>query len=250
MSFQDTVAETHSNPSSSSAQSRESALSLSIFKIAANTHGIRTLVGQVGGERDSDMLRRQIRDLAEVTQVLADSASKSAKDLAGQSQPGPALKKILKDLETALREFKAVKKVAVERQRTFLDAPPAYTDEPQSPDASSPGRGEVQTQILASYASEDAYHDAEIVERRAAIGNIQQGVADIAYIMGAVATMVESQGEDVALIHTNIERTARQVEEGAGELARAARSQRRARRTCLKLIFGVVCAVVVFVILV
>jgi t-SNARE complex subunit (syntaxin) len=48
-----------------------------------------------------------------------------------------------------------------------------------------------------------------------------------------------------AAVEYNVECTARDLERGTAELETAARRRRRERRTCLTIILGVVCAVVI-----
>ncbi|KAJ7081013.1 t-SNARE [Mycena epipterygia] len=252
MSFQDIPANSVSGASSSNASVGDqlrSSLSLEIFKINANVQGIRSLAEQIGTARDSPTIRARLRDLTEVTRALAQRASTDVKQLAAHGPQGPARRKILADLDASLRGFQAAQRFSADRQRTNIAAPM----HPHATDPLFDGQPQTQTQRQTRtlvYTTEDAFRDAEIAERQSAIREIEQSMTQIADIFRDLAVLVDSQGADIAVVEDNTARTARDLERGADALASAARNQRRAQRTCLSIILGVVCAVVIFAVLI
>ncbi|KAJ7451349.1 t-SNARE [Mycena latifolia] len=246
MSFQDLGPNNVSASSETSfavGEQLRSSLSLEISKIDANVQGIRSLVEQIGTARDSPTIRARLRDLTEVTRELAQKASRDIKQLATQLPQGPARRKIIADLDTALHHFQAVQRFSADRQRTNIGAPthfPVETlPEAQLVDVAEPP---TQTKTLV-YATEDAYRDAELAERTSAIHEIEQSMAQVTDIFRDLAVLVDGQGAQITVVEDNSRRTAHDLERGAAALETAAQRQRRARRTCLKIILGIVCVV-------
>ncbi|KAJ7154864.1 t-SNARE [Mycena crocata] len=248
MSFQDAPLST--SCSSAPADQLRSSVSLQIFKINANVQGIRTLVEHIGTGRDSATLRGRLRDLTKATRALAKRASIDMKELANKLPQGPALRKIIADLDASLRHFQAAQRFSMQRQRTNMSlriqipqstpAPLVDVSEPPSP---------TRTQTLI-YATENAYRDASILDRQSAIREIQESMQQVAEMFCDIAVLVDEQGPEINVIEWNAARTASDVERGAEELRVAAQHQRRARRTCLRLILGVVCVVVIVAVLI
>jgi t-SNARE complex subunit (syntaxin) len=58
----------------------------------------------------------------------------------------------------------------------------------------------MQTQTQIVYATEEAFRDAEILERRAAIREIEEGMADVAQIVRNLSELVELQGGDIGAL--------------------------------------------------
>ncbi|KAJ7762930.1 t-SNARE [Mycena metata] len=233
------------------ASSPERSLSLQIFKINANVQGIRSLAENIGTPRDSASLRLRLRDLTESTRALAQRASEQMKELVADTPQSPALRKIISDLDASLRAFQLAQRLSVDRQRINL-VPVALPELIPSPlvDVESSAQIQMQEdQVVSMWASEAAYRDAEILERRSAIMEIEQSMSQVAEIVRELGVIVERQGGDIATVESNIHRSARDLERGADELEVAVRHRRRARRTCLTLILGVVCAVVLVAVL-
>ncbi|KAJ7926751.1 t-SNARE [Mycena leptocephala] len=251
MSFQDLATSNQAAASSTPSSS----LSLQIFKLNANVRGIRSLAEQIGTPRDSSSLRARLRDLTETTRALVQRASTEMQALAAQAPQGPALRKLVSDLDVSVRNFQAAQKFSATRQRANVF--PAHVSHVPLVDISeSPNQvqtqveTQMQTQMQIVYATEEAFRDAEILERRAAIREIEEGMAGVAQIVRNLSELVELQGGDIVTLDWNVQRTARDLERGADELQTAARNQRRARRTCLTIILGVVCVVVILAVLI
>ncbi|KAF7340574.1 t-SNARE [Mycena sanguinolenta] len=228
--------------------SRESSVSLQIFKINANVQGIRSLSEKIGTIRDSHSLRTRLRDLTETTRALVHRASEEMRSLAAQLTQGIAVKKLASDLDTSVRNFQAAQEFSAACQRAHVVSVPHSAPVPTSEplvDVSESTQTQIQTQTQVVYATEDAFREAEIWERHAAIQELEAGMQDVAEIMRTLGSIVERQGEDIDTMQWNTEQTARDLEAGTQQLETAARHQRRARRTCLKIILGVVCAVVI-----
>ncbi|KAJ7702691.1 t-SNARE [Mycena rosella] len=251
MSFQDMPAHRLSASNGSSTllgEQLRSSLSLEIFKIDANVQGIRALAEQIGTARDSHTIRVRLRDLTEVTRQLAQKASRDVKELTIQLPQSPARRKILADLDKSLHNFQAAQRFSVERQRTNIGAP-THADSPEPLVDVSEAQTQTQTQTLV-YATEESYRDAALLERQSAIREIEGSMAQITEIFHDLAVLVDAQGEQINIVGDNTERTASDLERGARALETAARRQRRARRTCLTIILGVVCAVVIVAVLI
>ncbi|KAJ7261205.1 t-SNARE [Mycena rebaudengoi] len=238
--------------SSSGAQSPtqrlRTSLSLLVFKIDANTQGILALVGQMGSQRDTPSLRDRIRDLTETTRAMVAQASSEVNKLAAMSPTDPALNKIIKDLEASIQKFQAAQNFSLSQQKMALSRQiqaPYQADDTRSEtlidDAS-------ETQTLV-HGTEDAYRDAEIQDRQAAIEDIQTSVEQIAQIFAELGRLVDEQADDMILLEDTTRRVAHDLERGADELSVAQRYQRRSGRTCLAVIFGIVCAVVIVAVL-
>ncbi|KAJ6452432.1 t-SNARE [Mycena sanguinolenta] len=174
------------------------------------------------------------------------------RSLAAQVTQGIALKKLASDLDTSVRNFQAAQKFSAARQRAHVVPVVAPARVPTSEalvDVSESSQTQTQMQTQVVYATEDAFREAEIRERHAAIQELEAGMQDVAEIMRTLGSIVERQGEDIETVQWNPEQTARDLEAGAQQLETAARHQRRARRTCLTIILGVVCAVVILAVL-
>jgi len=86
-------------------------------------------------------------------------------------------------------------------------------------------------------------------EREEGIGALNRSVQEVAEIFQDLALLVNEQGTQIDNIQTNIETAAESTNRGVRELARASRSQRRARgRMCL--IAACVLAVLVILVLI
>ncbi|KAJ7859814.1 t-SNARE [Mycena olivaceomarginata] len=242
MSFQDIA--TPDAPVSSRSQT-ESSISLQIFKINANVQGIRSLTEQIGAPRDSSSLRTRLRDLTDATRALVHRASEDMRTLAAQTPHTPAAKKLVSDLDASVRNFQAAQKLSASRQRATAVPVPVLVDITEG--ATTQTQMQMQTQVV--YATEDAFREAEIRDQRNALRELEAGVLDVADIMQSLAHIVEQQGEDLDTIEWNASQTACDLEAGVRELEPAARHQRRARRTCLTIIYAVVCAVVIVAVL-
>ncbi|KAJ6540734.1 t-SNARE [Mycena capillaripes] len=246
MSFQDLATP---NPPISSA---ESSVSLQIFKINSNVQGIRSLAEQIGTARDSSSLRARLRDLTETTRAVAQRASNDMQALVATVPPGPALRKLVSDLDASVRNLQAAQKFSATRQRAnMVPAAPVFQEPAKEPlvDVSEDGPSQTQTQTLV-YATEDAFREAEIHERHTAIIQLEHGMNDVSHIMQTLGNIVARQGGVIDDVEWNVQRTARDLERGADELEIAARHQRRGRRTCLTVILGVVCVVVIVAVLI
>ncbi|KAJ7450693.1 t-SNARE [Mycena galericulata] len=229
-----------------------SSLSLQLFKINANVQGIHALAETLGTARDSASLRARLRDLTDTTRALAQRASNDANQLvvARGSQPqNPALRKIITDLDVSVRNFQAAQRFSLDRQRRNINAPIAVQVPSEPEPLVNLSDSQPQTQTVV-YSTEAAYRDAEILARQNAIREIEDGMIQLAEITRNIAVLVDRQGEDIVIVQSNAERTANELERGAYELHIAARRKRRARRMCLPLILGVVCAAVIVVILI
>ena len=82
----------------------------------------------------------------------------------------------------------------------------------------------------------DDFYDVNediLAEREAGIGTIHKTVNQVAEIFQDLALLVSEQGEQIDNIQTNIEAANMQTQRGVRELAKANRSQKRARsRLC------------------
>ncbi|KAJ7495024.1 t-SNARE [Mycena latifolia] len=221
-----------------------------IFKINANVQGIRSLVKQMGTAHDSPTIRARFSslavadDLTEVTRELAQKASRDAKQLTTQLLQGPACRKIIADLDAALHNFQAVQRYIGDSQRTNIGAPTHLpVDDPPEALLVDVSETPTQTQNLVC-ATEEAYRDAELAERTSVIREIEQSMAQVTDIFRDLAVLVGGQGAHITVVEDTSRRTAHDLERGAAELETAAQRQRRARRTYLKIILGVVCVVV------
>nr|GAT56929.1 predicted protein [Mycena chlorophos] len=241
----------------------QSSLSLQVFKVTANTEGIRKLVEQLGTVRDSAALRKSLHELTETTRAMAKRASDDLKRLAALQDSLPnkrtALQKTSNDLEHALVELQRAQKVSVEKQRTVVqgvklavaddEPPPSYSDT----EASSSAAAQRQAQLLQQQLSphELAYQESLIQEREAEIREIETGIHELAEIFQDLGTLVQQQGGMIDNIESNISSVAADVSSGADELHTAAQYQRRAakRAACLMMILVVVTAVVLLAIL-
>ncbi|KAF8169624.1 t-SNARE [Mycena galopus ATCC 62051] len=247
MSFQDLATPQPSNGSRSL-----NSVSLQIFKINANVQGIRALSEQIGTPRDSYSLRTRLRDLTEATRALVHQASDDMRALAAQGPLGRTVRKLASDLDASVGNFQAAQKFSAARQRAnIVPIAPSTAELPlvdlSGGDAAYP-QMQMQTQVV--YATENTFREAEIRERQIAILELETGMNDVAEIMRNLAIIVERQGEGIDIVEYNSEQTARDLEAGAQQLETAARHQRRACRTCLSLIFGVVCVVVIVAVLI
>ena len=84
-----------------------------------------------------------------------------------------------------------------------------------------------------------------LAEREEGIGNIHKTVNQVAEIFQDLALLVSEQGEHIDNIQTNIETANAQTIKGVKELAKANRSQKRARRRTCCIAFLCVLALVV-----
>ncbi|KAJ6616038.1 t-SNARE [Mycena sp. CBHHK59/15] len=251
MSFQDISPRDFTGPCPSSSNASDAvgeqlcaSLSLEIFKINANAQGIQTLACQIGSPRDSVSLRARLHDLVEVTRVVVFQSSLDIKTLASMSLQGPALNKIISDLNSSLHKFQAAQRLSIERQRTVpLPAPPTPSPESQAAPL-------VDVSDAPHTHTYSASHDALILDRQVAIAEIEQSVHEVSAMFRELAHLVDTQGRELTVLEWTTGRAARDIECGADELHTAQRHQRHVGRTCLMLILSVVCAAVIVAILV
>ncbi|KAF7318596.1 t-SNARE coiled-coil-like proteiny domain-containing protein [Mycena chlorophos] len=209
----------------------QSSLSLQVFKVTANTEGIRNLVEQLGTGRDSAVLRKSLHELTETTRAMAKRASDDLKRLAALQKSLPnkrtALQKTSNDLERALVELQRAQKISVEKQRTVVQGVKLAIADDEPPQSYS------DTEAASSTAA----------QRQAQLFQQQLSPHEL-------ASRTQQNGM-IDHIESNISSVAADVSSGADELHTAAQYQRRAakRAACLMIILVVVTAVVLLAIL-
>jgi len=240
-------------------QGLQQSLSLQVFKMNSNVQGILKLVDQLGTQRDSATLRKQLHDLTESTRMMAKRGSDDLKKLSALQGSLPhqktALQKTSHDLQMSLVAFQRAQQVSAERQRTVVQGVKlAVEDHPTSSAVPEPTPQEQrQAQILQSQLSphELAYQESVIQEREAEIREIESGIHELQEIFRDLGTLVNQQGGMLDNIETNISSVAADTGAASQELTTAAEYQRKAgrRAACLTLILAVVIGVVLLAVL-
>lgn len=162
--------------------------------------------------------------------------------------------KISSDFQTALQEFQALQRRALEKQRASVTAARA-AQESEPGQASAPGAPleQLQQQELSQLAPQDEvdFQEALIIEREDEIRNIEQGVGDLNVLFRQVAQIVGEQGEQLGSIADNVENIHDDTRQADIENRQAARYQKAARNKscCLLLILAVILTIVLLAVL-
>lgn len=120
-----------------------------------------------------------------------------------------------------------------------MQAAPA---EDRSRDAQQPASAAQLAELQAVALNEDV-----IAEREQGINNIHRTVNEVSEIFQDLALLVTEQGDHIDNIQTNIESAAAQTSRGVRELAKANRSQKRARSRLCCLALSMIVLLVVFI---
>eukprot|EP00310_Coccolithus_braarudii_P015034 CAMPEP_0183352762 /NCGR_PEP_ID=MMETSP0164_2-20130417/30296_1 /TAXON_ID=221442 /ORGANISM="Coccolithus pelagicus ssp braarudi, Strain PLY182g" /LENGTH=280 /DNA_ID=CAMNT_0025525289 /DNA_START=135 /DNA_END=977 /DNA_ORIENTATION=- len=110
-----------------------------------------------------------------------------------------------------------------------------------------PERDALQTQTQVAELQAVALNEDVIAERERGINNIHRTVNEVSEIFQDLALLVTEQGEHIDNIQTNIESAAQQTSRGVRELAKANRSQKRARSRLCCLALAMIVLLVVFI---
>ncbi|KAJ8591125.1 t-SNARE [Rhizopogon salebrosus TDB-379] len=235
--------------------SLQSSISLQVFKINSNVGAIHTRVDQLGTTRDSDSLRKSLRELTETTRGIAKQGSEDLKKLASMAMTSPqhktSVQKTSNDLQQALKAFQRAQQLSVKRQKTVVkEVTLAVETEHPNDMYSSASPWQRQAQLLQPALSphELVYQESLIQEREAEIQQIESGIHELSEIWSDLGTLVNQQGGMLDNIESNVYSIAVDTQGATEELSTASDYQRKAgrRAACLMIILAVVIAVVLF----
>lgn len=246
-----------------------------VFRMANGVAQLKKMVDALGSPRDTVAHRQKLADTNQKIQELAREIKDKVTALnqeEGTSQNVQAKsRKLLQDFAAALQDYKAVQRVAAEREAASLPkptpgAPSSSSRAMNGTSSSSHVEGEERIEVVverqallqaqqrqadAAMESAIAYNEAVIEERDAGIAEIQRHIGEVNEMFQDLAVLVHDQGQQLLTVDEHIAATAERVVEGSGQLAKAERSQRGARAKCLCLWFiaGVILAVLLIVLL-
>lgn len=227
---------------------------------------LQRLAQQVGTSSDGEELRRHVHSVQRSAVENIQSSQASLKELMkGASNPEQQLaaKSLVRELKQAGDECS----IAMETLRDRLDrfpTPPTLTD-PTTSGYLDSGELDVEgdrARLLRSPAQEQAMQQeftvsSEAVEaefREAAMLDLQRDIVDMHDVMRDLGVMVQSQGDSVGNLETNVERAHAEISHGNQQLGKAVTYKKCSRKLCcvictiLIIIFLLIVVVVVIVV--
>lgn len=227
-----------------------------MFRLQTEVSRLKKDVDRLGSARDTLDLRHAIGQANQRVTNQARAVKEQLKQLsAGPGADAKQVAKLKADLETVLRDFQAVMRVARQREAASLPKapePPANRSEaPQDEVERQALMSQQMREVLKVQESEVDYNEALIEERDHEVVNIQQQIAEVNEIFQDLAVLVHDQGAMVDDIEANISHTAERSNDARREIVRAERYQRsnRNRKCILLLIAGGVLGVLLLVLL-
>mmetsp|Transcript_53342 Transcript_53342/g.122591 ORF Transcript_53342/g.122591 Transcript_53342/m.122591 type:complete len:286 (-) Transcript_53342:477-1334(-) len=194
--------------------------------------------------------RQRARETSSNLRTAMASVDDSSSDFA-------ALTALHDEFKSALRRFQIEAEAAAPlpvASQPMADAVPApggarmHVLDMQS--AVPPGRemsGQQPSSAQVAELQAVALNEDVIAEREQGINNIHRTVNEVSEIFQDLALLVTEQGEHIDNIQTNIESAASQTSRGVRELAKANRSQKRARSRLCCLALAMIVLLVVFI---
>ncbi|KXJ96315.1 t-SNARE, partial [Microdochium bolleyi] len=229
-----------------------------LFHLQGNISKLRTDVGLLGTRRDNPRLRERVHTLLDESTMHFKEVGEGVKKVQSWEEVTPTQKysqqKLSREFKTALGDFQALQRTALEKTRASVSAAKAALDDDTSgtPGQTTSGSGGEQLQLQqqeAHLAAQDEvdFQEALITEREEEIRQIEEGVGDLNVLFQQVAQIVSEQGEQLQTIENNAISVRDDTRGADYELRSAARYQKQARgkACCLMLILAVIFTIII-----
>ena len=272
-------------PSSASPEFTRLSKSISqrIFTITSNVALIHRFIGLLGTPRDTDKMRSSLMDTLSKTKDISKDLVPDIRTLArwDPDEIGPSERyeqqKLTGDFQKAATDFQNAQRLALEKQKDFVNKRREAIEEEQAEYEASPdGRGQrlkhpqqQQTQegIQLLDNAEVEFNEQLIEEREQEIQGIEQGIIELNEIFRDLGSIVTEQGSLIGPIlplvvgkkliksdniEENVASMAQNTKAASRELTSASQYQKSARkRACyLMLILCVILTIVLLAVLV
>src|SRR5271155_2701414 len=218
---------TSSDPSATSTSPEFTSLSKSIshklFSITSNVALIHRFIGLLGTPRDTDKMRSSLMDALSKTKDLSKELVPDIRSLAhwDPDEIGPSERyeqqKLTGDFQKAAMDFQNVQRLALEKQKDFVNKRREAIEEEQAEYEASPdGQGQrlkhpqqQQTQqgIQLLDHAEVEFNEQLIEEREQEIQGIGQGIIELNEIFRDLGSIVMEQGSLIGLIFLVVGKT-------------------------------------------
>ncbi|KAI0384650.1 t-SNARE [Hypomontagnella monticulosa] len=224
-----------------------------LFHLQGNILNLKSDIGFLGTRRDNPRLRERVHTTIEESTEQFKEVGEGVKKIQTWEEPTPTQKysqqKLSREFKSALGEFQALQRTAIEKQRASVTSAKAALDHEGAAEGHAEGEQlqlQQQEQVHLAPQDEVDFQEALITEREEEIRQIEEGVGDLNVLFQQVAQIVGEQGEQLETIESNAVNVRDDTRGADYELRSAARYQKNARSKacCLLLILAVIMAIV------
>ncbi|KAH8256085.1 syntaxin-12 [Drosophila bipectinata] len=195
--------------------------------------------------REQAALREKVHSINMKTNARIQTTSQDLQRLQavvrhGDKQQRLQLEKLTQEFQGVVEKYSSTqKRISTAMRQTLRQA------QESEHESEALAREELLQQQRLEEAGLQQEHDL-LVERQRQVEQIESDIIDVNQIMTKLSGLVHEQGEQLDFIENTIERTATNVEEGASELAKAARSRQSYRcKILILLVIAVIIGLVV-----
>lgn len=208
----------------------------------------------IGTDRDNGQAGDKIHHVSQDTTKIVTATTRLLKQL-GKRRLDRSQKlqidKVTHDFQESLQRFQSLQKKATEKARDSSRKElqkPKNTDWLDEDDEPLIDEGRHKQLMAQEQVIDDDL--ALIQDREEQIRALEGDILDVNEIFRDLGAMVYEQGEQIDTIEANVEKAYTDVEQGTGQLQKAATYQKKARKKlcCLVLIFVIIAAVIAIII--
>ncbi|KAH8361435.1 hypothetical protein KR084_002399 [Drosophila pseudotakahashii] len=207
-----------------------------ITAIHSSTKQLEKQLKLIGTPKDLPNLREKVHSINTKCNARVQTTTQDLQRLQAVVRHGDRQQKL--QLEKLTREFHGVVENYSNLQRRISSAMRQTLQQAQhfaDQDVEANARAELLQQQRLEQANLQQEHDM-LDERRRQVEQIESDIIDVNQIMNKLSGLVHDQGQQMDSIENSIEQTAANVEDGASQLAKAARSRQSYRRKILILL--------------
>ncbi|XP_053384911.1 syntaxin-12-like [Mercenaria mercenaria] len=233
-----------------------SQITRNISSINNGANVIEKAAKAIGTDRDNGQAGDKIHHVSQDTAKTVTATTRLLKQLSKRRLDRSQklqIDKVTHDFQESLQRFQSLQKKATEKVRD------ASRKEAQKPKKSAWLDDEDDEPLIEDdsrrqqlMAQEQVIDDdlALIREREEQIRALEGDILDVNEIFRDLGAMVHDQGEQIDTIEANVEKAYTDVEQGTGQLSKAATYQKKARKKmcCLVLIFVIIAAIIAIII--
>ncbi|CAG5135017.1 unnamed protein product [Candidula unifasciata] len=232
-----------------------------IFQINSGASDLERAMKGIGTDKDSPQLRDKIHETSQnvnkIVQTTTRLLHKAAEKKANKQQK-VQLDLLKSQFQDSLQRFHILQKKAADRVKTTVKL--SVRSMQQQPLVSFVSDIELNEDFEDDQRQAQVFKDQEIIEddlalileREQRIRQLESDILDVNEIFRDLGAMVQSQGEVLDTIDSNVERAATNVEAGNEQLVSAAKYQSKSRKKmcCLVVIFLVIAIIITVIIVV
>ncbi|BFZ15597.1 hypothetical protein BsWGS_18636 [Bradybaena similaris] len=232
-----------------------------IFQINSGASDMERALRSIGTVKDSPQLRDKIHETSQnmnkIVQTTTRLLHKAAEKRANKQQK-VQLDLLKSQFQDSLQRFHILQKKAADRVKTSVKL--SVRSVQQQPLVSFVNDVELNEDFEGKQQQTQVLKDQEIIEddlalileREQRIRQLEADILDVNEIFRDLGAMVQTQGEVLDTIDSNVERAAANVELGNEQLVNAAKYQSKSRKKmcCLVVILLVIAVIITIIIVV